>query len=185
MFSNNGMYRYARNKLKRKRWVKRAEEDFLFSKKDNFFQLTVFSFPVYRQSRYEGTTSWWFVSAKYENPSQSVSNSGERQNKTTRCNLQPVKQSNRLSPVRCCQGVVKWSKKSAANFSPDLTIHVSARILQRKGPTYFEVGFSNKIQYFSWSDVFRVQTRRVWQTIVFSYREIGGRLCWKNVLFLS
>jgi hypothetical protein len=31
-----------------------------------------------------------------------------------------------------------------------------------------------------WSDIFRVQTRRVSQTIVFRYREIGGRLCTKR-----
>jgi hypothetical protein len=29
-------------------------------------------------------------------------------------------------------------------------------------------------------DIFRVQTRRVSQTIVFRYREIGGRLCMKH-----
>jgi hypothetical protein len=32
-----------------------------------------------------------------------------------------------------------------------------------------------------WSDIDRVQTRRVLQTIVFRYREIGGRLC-KNIV---
>jgi hypothetical protein len=31
-----------------------------------------------------------------------------------------------------------------------------------------------------WSNIFRVQTRRVPQTLVFRYREIGGALCKKH-----
>jgi hypothetical protein len=51
----------------------------------------------------------------------------------------------------------------------------------------FKKSFLEKDFVVSWGDIFTVQTRRVPLTIVFRYREIGGRLCtkWrKKVLFL-